>query len=156
MHRGLGCGCPPSPSPFIGGMGRWGASLGPPPRRGSADPKGRSPPPTREVGTLGRSPSPPRHLHLFSFGRMGPYGVSCPAHQGLVRHLLGPYSPPVWVDPTRWTPETHSSLPVHYRKYPKLFRNPNTTFLYINLYLQTIPELLVTSGISSGTPNNLR
>ncbi len=28
--------------------------------------------------------------------------------------------------------------------------------LYINLYLRTIPELLVTSGISSGTPNNFR
>ena len=29
-------------------------------------------------------------------------------------------------------------------------------FLYINLHLQTIPELLVTSGISSGAPNNFR
>src|SRR4051812_29719415 len=29
-------------------------------------------------------------------------------------------------------------------------------FLYIILYLRTIPEPLVTSGISSGTPNNLR
>ena len=26
----------------------------------------------------------------------------------------------------------------------------------MNLYLRTIPELLVTSGISSGTPNNIR
>ena len=29
-------------------------------------------------------------------------------------------------------------------------------FLYTNLHLQTIPELLMTSGISSGTPNNFR
>ena len=35
-------------------------------------------------------------------------------------------------------------------------RCPKQDFPYINLYLQTIPELLVTSGISSGTPNNIR
>ena len=33
---------------------------------------------------------------------------------------------------------------------------PKQDFPYINLYLRTIPELLVTSGISSGTPNNFR
>ena len=64
--------------------------------------------------------------------------------------------PLVWVGPTWWTLGTHLSLPVHYRKCPKLFQNPNTSFLYINLYLRIIPELLVMSGISSGTPNNLR
>ena len=39
---------------------------------------------------------------------------------------------------------------------PKLSRWPKLDFLYINLYLRTIPELLVTSGISSGTLNNFR
>ena len=39
---------------------------------------------------------------------------------------------------------------------PKLSRWPKYHFLYIILYLQTIPKLLVTSGISSGTPNNIR
>ena len=39
---------------------------------------------------------------------------------------------------------------------PKHFRRPNPSILYINLYLRTIPELHVTSRISSGTPNNLR
>ena len=48
------------------------------------------------------------------------------------------------------------SFPVQYRKNPNFFRNPNNNFPYINLYLRTILELLVTSGISSGTPNNIR
>src|SRR5215216_3058086 len=38
---------------------------------------------------------------------------------------------------------------------PELFRRPNTLIPYINLYLQTIPEFLVMSVISSGTPNNI-
>ena len=33
---------------------------------------------------------------------------------------------------------------------------PNNIILYINLYLRTIPELLIMSVISSGTPNNIR
>ena len=33
---------------------------------------------------------------------------------------------------------------------------PNHIIQYINLYLQTIPELLVMSVISSGTSNNIR
>ena len=53
-------------------------------------------------------------------------------------------------------PEPSGSFPVQYRKNPNFFRNPNNNFPYINLYLRTIPELLVTSGISSGTPNNIR
>ena len=32
---------------------------------------------------------------------------------------------------------------------------PNHIIQYMNLYLQTIPELLVMSVITSGTPNNL-
>ena len=38
---------------------------------------------------------------------------------------------------------------------PKLSRWPKLDFLYF-FYLRTILELLVTSGISSGTPNNFR
>ena len=45
---------------------------------------------------------------------------------------------------------------IQYRVTPKLSRWPKHHFLYIILYLRTIPELLVTSGISSGTPNNFR
>ena len=36
------------------------------------------------------------------------------------------------------------------------FRTPKPFVQYINLHLRTIPGLLVTSGISSGTPNNIR
>ena len=39
---------------------------------------------------------------------------------------------------------------------PETFPWPKLDFLYIILHLRTIPELLVTSGISSGTPNNFR
>ena len=53
-------------------------------------------------------------------------------------------------------PEPYRSFPVQYRKNPNFSRNPNNNFPYINLYLRTILELLVTSGISSGTPNNIR
>ena len=54
--------------------------------------------------------------------------------------------------PTRWTPGTLPVVPVQYRVTPKLSRWPNQHFLYIILYLRTIPELLVTSG----TPNNIQ
>ena len=60
------------------------------------------------------------------------------------------------VGPTWWTPGTLPVVPVRYRKNLKLFRLPKQDFPYINLYLRTIPELLVTSGISSGTPNNFQ
>ena len=40
---------------------------------------------------------------------------------------------------------------------PKLVPMPEIALhIYMILYLWTIPELLVTSGISSGTPNNIR
>ena len=39
---------------------------------------------------------------------------------------------------------------------PKPSRWPILDFLYINIYLRTISELLVTFGISSETPNNFR
>ena len=58
--------------------------------------------------------------------------------------------------PTRWTPGTLPVVPVEYRLPPKLSRWPKLDFPYINLYLGTIPELLVTSVISSGTQNNFR
>ena len=53
-------------------------------------------------------------------------------------------------------PGTLPVVPVRYRWCPEHFRWPNPHFLYIILYLRTIPELLVMSGISSGTPNDLR
>ena len=58
--------------------------------------------------------------------------------------------------PTRWTTGTLPVVPVQYRMTPKLSRWPKPHFLYIILYLRTIPELLMTSGISSGTLNNFQ
>ena len=57
---------------------------------------------------------------------------------------------------TRWTPGTLLAVSVQYRVTLKLSQWPKQHFLYIILYLRTIPKLLVTSGISSGTPNNIR
>ena len=52
---------------------------------------------------------------------------------------------------------TFWKLPGTIPKKPELFPEPEQQLsIYINLYLQTIPELLVTSRISSGTPNNIR
>ena len=64
--------------------------------------------------------------------------------------------PPGWVappggppGPLRWSRDT----PGDPRRSPD---GRKLDFLYIILYLRTIPEPLVTSGISSGTPNNFR
>ena len=57
--------------------------------------------------------------------------------------------------PSRWTPETLPVAPVQYRYALETFRCPYDSFPYINLYLRTILELLVMSGISSGTVRNL-
>ena len=51
---------------------------------------------------------------------------------------------------------TFWKLPGTIPEKTELSRIPNNNFPYINLYLRTIPELLMTSGISSGTPNNIR
>ena len=69
---------------------------------------------------------------------------------------LQPLGPSGMGGPTRWTLGTLSVVPVQYRVTLKLSRWPKYHFLYIILYLRTIPKLLVTSGISSGTPNNIR
>ena len=53
-------------------------------------------------------------------------------------------------------PGTLPVAPVQYRYATETFRCPFNHFPYINLYLRTITELLVTSEISSGTPNNIR
>ena len=117
-----------------------------------------NPPPTRRWGAGEESYSNKDSSHPppFSSWVHGPSWGRLPSPPGAGAPPLGPMCPPGWVGPSGWTPGTHSSLPVHYRKYLKLFWNPNTTFLYINLYLRTIPELLMMSRISSGTPNILR
>ena len=95
------------------------------------------------------------HPRVSNPRRRGDKG-GAPAHQGLVPLPLQPMGPSGIGGPTRWTPETFPADPVQYRYDPETFRCPFNNFPYIKLYLRTIPELLVTSGISSGTPNNIR
>ena len=82
--------------------------------------------------------------------------MGAPAHQGLAPFPLRPTGPSGMGGPTRWTPGTPPVVPGHSRRPPEFTRWPKLDFLYIILYLWTIPELLVTSGISSETPNNIR
>ena len=66
------------------------------------------------------------------------------------------WTPPGQVGPTRGPPEPSRTFSVQYRKNPELFWNPKNNFLYMNLILRTIPDLLVMSWIQSETPNKLR
>jgi len=87
--------------------------------------------------------------------RMGLLGLVPLAHVGQGAPPTAHVAPGAG-GPTRWAPGTLPVVPVQYRGPRNLSRWPKQDFLYINLYLRTIPELLVTSGISSGTPNNIR
>src|SRR3954467_14554215 len=117
-------------------------------RGGAAAREGGTCPPSKG-GAPFRVPPNPR--------RMGPWGGGgAPAHFGLVPFLIQPMRPSGRGGPSRWTPRTPSVAPVQYRCAPETSRCPYDDFPYINLYLRTIPKLLVTSGISSGTPNNIR
>src|SRR3954466_6402537 len=114
---------------------------------GGRRPRGGGLPPKQGGAPFRVSPNP---------RRMGPWGGGAPAHFGLVPFLIQPISPSGRGGPSRWTPGTPPVAPVQYRYAPEPFRCPYDNFPYINLYLRAIPELLVTSGISSGTPNNIR
>ena len=141
---------PSLPSTIYRGRGEGGgAALPLPPRKGAA----------REESLLPKAPRrclPPLGLFLSPFSwRMGLLGLVPLAH-------IGQGAPPTaHVAPRgRWPhpvdPRDPSGGPGTIPVTPKLSRWPKLHFLYIILYLQTIPELLVTSGISSGTPNNFR
>ena len=88
--------------------------------------------------------------------RKGPREGVRPAHQGLAPCPTQPMWPPGRGGPSRWTPGTLPVAPVQYRYDPETSRCPFDNFPYINLYLRTLPDLLVTSRIPSGTPNNIR
>ena len=145
----LGCGCPPPCPPLYRpprrGRRPWEIKL----PRGGGGQGGWSAP----QGKWGAPPPPPRVSTLGAGG--GPSGVHQPT-MGSFPSPLQPLGPSGMGGPTRWTPGTLPVVPVQYRVTPKLSRWPKQHFLYIILYLQTIPELLMTSGISSGTPNNIR
>ena len=115
-------------------------------REGGGGQGGGLAPQARGAPPLGFPPNP---------RRMGPRGGGA-ALQGLVPCPLRPMRPSERGGPSRWIPGTPAVAPVQYRYAPKTFRCPYDNFPYINLHLWTIPELLVTSGISSGTPNNIQ
>ena len=115
--------------------------------------------PVSAIGTsfrvIGIVPGPPEGSRgPTGWGHL-PRGVHQPT-MGWLPSPLRPLGPSGMGGPTRWTPGTLPVVPVQYRVTPKLSRWPKQHFLYIILYLRTILELLVTSGISSGTPNNFR
>ena len=78
-------------------------------------------------------------------GAPGPLRLGRPltAHAAvldLVEHFLDLRTPPE-------SSGTFWKLPGTIPEKTNFSRNPNNNFPYINLYLRTIPELLVTSGI---------
>ena len=88
--------------------------------------------------------------------RMGAQGGGAPAHYGLVPLPTSAHGAlrDGWSHPV--DPRDPSGGPGTIPVTLNLPRWPKVHFLYIILHLRTILELLVTSGISSGTPNNFR
>ena len=89
-------------------------------------------------------------MGLGGAGALGPLRLGHPltAHAAVldvVEHFPDLRTPPE-------SSGTFWKLPGTIPKNPNFSRNPNNNFPYINLYLWTIPELLATSGISSGPP----
>ena len=137
---------PPSPSLYIGPQGGrrpWEiqSPKGAAAKGGGVPPKASGAPPHPRVSTLGAGG--------------GPRGAHQPT-MGWFPSPLQPWGRSGGGGPTRWTPRTLSVVPVQYRVTPKLSRWPKYHFLYSFIYLRTIPELLLTSRISSGTPNNFQ
>ena len=93
-------------------------------------------------------------MGLGGAGALGPLRLGRPptAHAAVldvVEHFPDLRTPPESSGTFRKLPDT---IP----EKPNFSWNPNNNFPYINLYLRTILELLVTSGISSGTLNNIQ
>ena len=131
IYRGKGEGAQPPQIESEEGAAAWGVAL---------PPKARGRPP------LGFPPSP---MHL------GPWWGAHQPTWGWSPPTLGPCSPlgPVAPlggppGPSRWSRYITDST--------RNFSGDQNRTSHINLYLRTIPELLVTSGISSGTPNNIQ
>ena len=107
---------------------------------GNLPPKSSGAPPTLGFPTLGAG-----EAHGGCPSPLGAGSLPTSAHGALRDRWPHPVDPR---DPSGGP----GTIPVT----PKLSRWPKLHFLYIILHLRTIPELLVTSGISSGTPNNFR
>ena len=152
LRQNLWCGCPPTPHIYRG-KGEGGRPPQIQSKEGAAAKGGRS------ASQVKWRPSPLgfplSHAH-------GPWGAGSP---GPLRLGRPPTAHATVLDVVEQFPDlrtppessgTFWKLPGTIPKNPNFSRNPNNNFPYINLYLRTIPELLVTSGISSGTLNNIR
>ena len=142
----MGCGCPPPCPPLYrppGGAGPGRFNL----------PRGRRP---RGVECPPRQVEAPPTLGFPTLGAGGPRGGGAPAHYGLVPLPTSAHGAlrDGWPHPV--DPRDPSGGPGTIPVTPKLSRWPKLHFLYIILHLRTIPELLMTSRISSGTANNFR
>ena len=139
------CGCPPSPL-YIGPLGGCAG-----PRRwdllGGAAAKG---------GVAPKASGAPPHPGVSNPRRRGWAKGGAPAHYGLVPlpTLAHGALRDGWPHPV--DPRDPSGGPGTIPVTPKLSRWPKLHFLYIILHLRTIPELLETSRISTGTANNFR
>ena len=139
----LGVRLPSLPPPLYRPHGgrrpwRWDLPRGRRPRGVECPPRQVEAPPTLEFPTLGAG---------------GPKGGT-PAHYGLVPLRTSAHGAlrDGWPQPV--DPRDPSGSPGTIPVTPNLSRWPKLHFLYIILHLRAIPELLVTSRISSGTPNN--
>ena len=135
IYRGKGEGGRP-PRTHLGGCGGLG-------ERG----EGGLPPKSRGAPPLG-FPLNPRRMGPREGGAASPPGAGSLPHAARVAPREG------WPLPV--DPGTLPVAPVQYRYDPETSRCPFDNFPYINLYLRTLPDLLVTSRIPSGTPNNIR
>ena len=145
------CGCPSLPSLYIGARERGGTALPLPPRKGCGQggeesilPKA----PRRCLPPFGLFPPQVSLAHgPLGAGALGPYGPR--------RTPYSPCAPPGQVDPPvdpRTPFGTPGTIPIKCETFP-------ATKIRLPIYKslpRTIQELLVTSGISSGTPNNIR
>ena len=148
----LGCGCPPNPHIYRG-KGEGGRPPQIQSEEGAAAKGGRSASQVKwRPSPLGFSLS---HAH-------GPWGGWCPWP---IKARAPPYSPCYCIGrggTISGPPDPSGILRTFWKlldtipKNSNFSRNPNNNFPYINLYLRTIPKLLMTSGISYGTPNNIR
>ena len=148
-------GCPPSLPLYIGARGRmppWRSHLKGAARRplGATAPLG-FPNKGEHAPSGGNGP-----LGFPTLGALGPWvGRTSPSGAGSHATSAHGALQDRWPHPV--DPRDPSGGPGTIPATPETFPMAETGLpIYIYLYLRTIPELLVTSGISSGTPNNFQ
>ena len=135
----------PSPPPYIGVRGLWGA-----PQTHLGPAKGGNLPPKAPKLGLGLPPPLPLPHGPWRAGAASPCGL----HHAPLVHVSPPRFVAPKVGPSGTFPEPSRTF-----RYPTgIFRNFSDTsgnhFPYMNLILRTLPDLLVMSRIPSETPNH--